>query len=307
MSRASTVANGVLRSPIGALARRRLGFHPERQLPRVAPRSFRQLVANRYGVRRVDVALFVDTFTNHLEPAIGVAALDYLDAAGASPAVAPNVCCGRTYLSVGLIEEARRLAAENVRRLLPLATAGVPIVGLEPSCILTLRDELLRLLPHDEEARAVARQACLWEDALDRWPTPHLTPITSPLVVHPHCHARAASDAAAPGDAVARIPGARVETLDAGCCGMAGAFGYRREHYALSVAIAQDRLIPSVRAQPDAAAHNCSTSPVSGPCTRLSFSPVTSCRAPAQAADVAAGLSGRSAATINNSVLSFRL
>ncbi len=199
------------------------------------------------------MALFVDTFTQWLEPDIGLAALDYLDAAGAHPAVAPNVCCGRTYLSAGMLDEARQLAVENVRRLLPLATSGVPIVGLEPSCILTLRDELVKLLPGDDDARTVARQVLLFEEALDRWETPPLKPLEAAVVVHPHCHTRGARAARRRSARRSRrIPAARVETLDAGCCGMAGSFGYRAEHYDLSVAMAQDRLLPAIGARPDA-------------------------------------------------------
>jgi len=252
LARMPRTANLLAASPVGTLQRRRLGIHRSRRLPRLARYGFRALTDGRYGPRRVDVALFVDTFTQWLEPDIGLAALDYLDAAGAHPAVAPNVCCGRTYLSAGMLDEARQLAVENVRRLLPLATSGVPIVGLEPSCILTLRDELVKLLPGDDDARTVARQVLLFEEALDRWETPSLKPLEAAVVVHPHCHTKALARPAAITEAVKRIPGARVETLDAGCCGMAGSFGYRAEHYELSVAMARDRLLPAIDANRDA-------------------------------------------------------
>jgi Fe-S oxidoreductase len=252
LARTPRIANLLAASPAGAIQRRRLGIHRSRKLPRLARYGFRSLTDGRYGPRRVDVALFVDTFTQWLEPDIGLAALDYLDAAGAHPAVAPNVCCGRTYLSAGMLDEARQLAVENVRRLLPLATSGVPIVGLEPSCILTLRDELVRLLPGDDDARTVARQVLLFEEALDRWETPSLEPLEAAVIVHPHCHTKALARPAAIADAIRRIPAARVETLDAGCCGMAGSFGYRAEHYDLSVAMARDRLVPAIEANGEA-------------------------------------------------------
>ncbi len=250
--RTPRLANIAAASPLGALQRRRLGIHRSRRLPRLARHGFRELAGARYGPRRVDVALFVDTFTQWLEPQIGIAALDYLDAAGANPAIAPNVCCGRTYISAGMLDEARALAIENVRRLLPLASSGVPIVGLEPSCILTLRDELLRLLPGDDDARTVARHVLLFEEALDRWETPALDPLQAAVVVHPHCHARALGRPEATAEALGRIPGARVTVIDAGCCGMAGSFGYRAEQYDLSVAIAGDRLLPALGDAPDA-------------------------------------------------------
>jgi FAD/FMN-containing dehydrogenase/Fe-S oxidoreductase len=252
LARAPRTSNLMARSPLGVLQRRRLGIHRSRRLPQLAKHTFRDLTAGRYGPRRVDVALFVDTFTQWLEPDIGLAALDYLDAAGAHPAVAPNVCCGRTYISAGMLDEARQLAVENVRRLLPLATSGVPIVGLEPSCILTLRDELVKLLPGDDDARTVSRHVLLFEEALDRWETPRLSPLESAVIVHPHCHTKALARLGATAEALGRIPAARVEVLDAGCCGMAGSFGYRAETYDLSVAMAKDRLVPAVQANPGA-------------------------------------------------------
>ena len=252
LARMPRTANLLARSPLGILQRRRLGIHRSRRLPLLSTRTFRELTAGRYGPRRIDVALFVDTFTQWLEPDIGLAALDYLDAAGAHAAVAPNVCCGRTYISAGMLAEARQLAVENVRRLLPLATSGVPIVGLEPSCILTLRDELTKLLPGDDDARTVSRHVLLFEEALDRWETPRLNPLEAAVIVHPHCHTKAIARPGATAEAIGRIPAARVEMLDAGCCGMAGSFGYRTETYDLSVAMANDRLLPAVSSRPDA-------------------------------------------------------
>jgi FAD/FMN-containing dehydrogenase/Fe-S oxidoreductase len=251
LGRVPHIANGVARTPLAVPLRRMLGLHPRRPLPRVARRPLRALAAGRYGARSVGAVLFVDTFTEWLEPEIGLAALDYLDAAGAAPALAPNVCCGRTYISAGMLDEATRLAEENVRRLLPLAQAGVPILGLEPSCILTLRDELPKLVP-GEEARTIARSALLLEEALERFDAPRLRRATTPMVVHPHCHARALSQAGAIAAALARIPGAEIETLDAGCCGMAGGFGYRRERFALSRAMAERALLPALRERPGA-------------------------------------------------------
>ena len=251
LGRIPHLANGAARTPLAIPLRRLLGLHPRRPLPRLAPRPFRVLAAGRYGARSVGAALFVDTFTQWLEPEIGMAALDYLDAVGAAPALAPNVCCGRTYISAGMLGEATRLAEENVRRLVPLAQAGVPIIGLEPSCILTLRDELPKLVPGDE-ARAIARNAVLFEEALERYDLPRLRHATAPFVVHPHCHARALSQPGATAAALARIPGAEAETLDAGCCGMAGGFGYRRERFELSRAMAERALLPALRDRPGA-------------------------------------------------------
>jgi Fe-S oxidoreductase len=196
--------------------------------------------------------VFVDTFTDLVEPEIGIAALQYLDRAGVRAGLAPNVCCGRADISVGRLDRARERVQENVRRLAPLARAGVVIAGLEPSCILTFRDEALRLLPDDPDVEAVAGAAFLLEEVLERWPTPSLSTAQSPYVVHPHCHAKALGTRRAAGAALARIPGAEVQTLDAGCCGMAGSFGYRLERYELSKAIAADRLLPELARRPGA-------------------------------------------------------
>ena len=195
------------------------------------------------------------------------------------------MCCGRTYISAGMLDEARQLAVENVRRLLPLATSGVPIVGLEPSCILTLRDELVKLLPGDDDARTVSRHVLLFEEALDRWETPRLKPLEAAVIVHPHCHTKALARPGATAEALGRIPAARVEMLDAGCCGMAGSFGYRSETYDLSVAMAKDRLRAGratrtrARSWSPRARRAAARSPISqraGPCIPRSCWPISS-------------------------------
>ncbi len=195
-------------------------------------------------------AVFVDTFTNHLEPEIGLAALRCLEAAGFEAGLAPNVCCGRTLISAGHLDEARLLAVRNLELLRPLALEGVTIVGLEPSCLLTFHDEFARLLPDSPDVRAVAAASRLVDDVLAETPPRGLRPTTERFVVHPHCHQRALADPGAPARALAAIPGAAVETLDAGCCGMAGSFGYA--HPVLSAKIAADRLLPALLERPDA-------------------------------------------------------
>ncbi|HLH64766.1 MAG TPA: FAD-binding and (Fe-S)-binding domain-containing protein [Solirubrobacteraceae bacterium] len=251
-SRAPALANALPAAPGFDRALALAGLDARRRAPRLAPRTLRTLAAGSPAVAEPDVALFVDTFSDVLEPEIGLAALRYLRAAGARPVLAPNVCCGRADISAGRLDRARRRARENVRRLAPLARAGVPIAGLEPSCVLTLRDEAPRLLDGDPDALAVARASFLAEELLDRWPVPPLRPAEASFLVHPHCHARAAGAAGAPAAALSAIPGASVRTLDAGCCGMAGAFGLRRGSFELSRAIAADRLLPAIAGEPGA-------------------------------------------------------
>lgn len=201
--------------------------------------------------------LFVDSFTDRNHPEVGRSALRVLEAAGFRVGrAAGQVCCGRPMISKGLLDEARELARRNLAALAPHAEAEVPIVGLEPSCLLTLRDEYLEFFPDDERARAVARQARLLEEALleagpegRRIERLNLSPETSPLLVHNHCHTRALVGSGPALEAL-RASGASVRETGAGCCGMAGSFGYETEHYDLSTRIGEMRLLPEVRGHP---------------------------------------------------------
>jgi Fe-S oxidoreductase len=155
-------------------------------------------------------------------------------------------CCGLASISKGRLDKARAQAERMVARLAPEAERGVRIVGVEPSCLLTLREEFLSLLPGDPRAEAVARQARLIEEVLGelafRRPPAR-------ILFHGHCHQKAITGTAATMAAL-RSTGAEVVELDAGCCGMAGSFGFEAEHYELSMKIGEDRLFPAVRAEP---------------------------------------------------------
>jgi Fe-S oxidoreductase len=200
--------------------------------------------------------LFHDTFVTYNTPEIGAAAVEVLEAAGYRVALVDRKCCGRPLISKGMLEEARAHAAWNVARLAPLVARGVPIVGLEPSCLLTLRDEYLTLLPDDPRAEAVAGRAHLVADllveAIDAGDL--VLRADSPLagrriVLHGHCHEKAAVGTEATRALLERIPGADVVELDAGCCGMAGSFGFEAEHYDLSWRVGELRLLPALRAE----------------------------------------------------------
>lgn len=255
------VANRVNASP---LVRRRLaalGVAPERALPTFATRPFSaerdRPAADGRAPLDADaprVALFVDTFGRFQEPDVPRAALRVLQAAGARVEVPEYRCCGRTYLSKGFVPHATRLARQLVETYAPYAEAGVAIVGLEPSCILTLRDEIPRLLQDDPRALAVAETARTFEE----WCADHAARLqalhwrapagaSDAALVHGHCHQKALSSMAA-SRACLGAAGLGVAETGAGCCGVAGAFGYEAEHYRLSVAIAEDRLAPAVRA-----------------------------------------------------------
>ncbi len=255
----AAVANRVNALPPARAALARLGIARERALPPFATRPFKSSEAGRPATDpdAPRVALYVDTFGRFQEPSIPRAALRVLQAAGASVEVPEYRCCGRTYLSKGFVPHAERLARRLVDAYAPLARAGVMIVGLEPSCILTLRDEVPRLVP-GEDAQAVAAAAVTFEEwcdahadrlaALD-WRTPAGSSDTA--LVHGHCHQKALSRMSASWGCLGAA-GLSVAETDAGCCGVAGSFGYEAEHYDVSIAIAEDRLAPSVRANPGA-------------------------------------------------------
>ena len=203
---------------------------------------------------RGDVVFLADSFTTFTEPAIGRAAIELLEAAGWNVRLESAGCCGRSSISKGLLDQARGMAEAMVGRLAPEAERGVPIVGCEPSCLLTLREEHLSLLPDDPRAQVVADQTRLVEELLveaidDGGLTldPGSAVSGRPIVFHGHCHQKALAGTAATVALLERIPGAQVTELDAGCCGMAGSFGFETEHYDLSMQIGESRLFPALR------------------------------------------------------------
>jgi FAD/FMN-containing dehydrogenase/Fe-S oxidoreductase len=258
-----------LRDRIPGLARlseRLVGLSARRPLPRWHARPFdaRREQPPPAPVGAPEVVLFADTFNTWFEPENARAAAAVLAAAGyrVHLARAPDggrpLCCGRTFLSVGLVEQARAEARRLCAALAPYAARGVPIVGLEPSCLLTLRDELTVLLPAAETG-AVARQALLFEEFLLRESDAgrlrlRLAPLAHrQALVHGHCHQKAFGAFDAVARTLALVPGLEVHTIESGCCGMAGAFGYEAEHYDVSLRMGELGLLPAARtAPPDA-------------------------------------------------------
>jgi FAD/FMN-containing dehydrogenase/Fe-S oxidoreductase len=243
-----------------ALLERTAGIDRRRPLPRFARETLVRWDRNRSRPARGsrgDVVFLADSFTAFTEPAIGRAAIELLEAAGWRVRLESAGCCGRSSISKGLLDQARGMAEAMVARLAPEAERGVPIVGCEPSCLLTLREEHLSLLPDDPRARVVADQTRLVEELLveaiddgglqlDR----DAAVGGREILFHGHCHQKALAGTAATVALLERIPGAQVTELDAGCCGMAGSFGFETEHYDLSMQIGESRLFPALREAP---------------------------------------------------------
>jgi FAD/FMN-containing dehydrogenase/Fe-S oxidoreductase len=245
------------RNRIPSLARfgeRRLGLSARRKLPEWSARPYR---GSTSGPGR-EVVLLVDTFNRYFEPENARAAERVLRGAGyrvVSPDSANNrpLCCGRTFLTAGLVEEARCEATRVLDALNPHVAAGTPIVGLEPSCLLTLRDEFPALLP-GAATKALAARAQLLEEFIEserdagRFQLA-LTPMNGrTALLHGHCHQKAFATVGAAVKALQLIPGLTVGTFEATCCGMAGSFGYEAEHYEMSLKIGELGVLPKMRA-----------------------------------------------------------
>ena len=237
------------------LAEATLGIDRRRKLPRVASPLHRRFGRLPQGSGPAEVALFADTWTTYQRPDIGAAAVAVLAAAGARVVLPRVACCGRPMLSEGLVEPARRSARANLEALAPLAEREVPIAGLEPSCILTIQDDYAALLPGDPRVEVVAGATRLWEEALlELSVRPRLRDDggAERILLHGHCHQKALVGTGPTEAVLGLVPGAEVETLDSGCCGMAGLFGYERDHYAVSMRMGERRLFGAVRAAPGA-------------------------------------------------------
>ena len=241
---------------LAAASERLTGFAARRALPRWQAPYREKPAAPAQGDR--GVVLLVDTFNRWFEPENARAAERVLTRAGyrveTPKAIGRPLCCGRTFLSVGLVEEARIEMRRLSDALAPFVARGLAVVGLEPSCLLTLRDELQAVLPGPESA-AIAAQAKLFEEfvaeesAAGRFALP-LRRLDGKAVLHTHCHQKAFGLGAASVATLKLVPGLGVETFDSTCCGMAGAFGYEAEHYDMSLRIGELGVLPRLRAAP---------------------------------------------------------
>jgi Fe-S oxidoreductase len=259
------VANRALRRPVlRRLATSLAGVDRRRGLPELAPVPLRRLVGGTSSAsvakaattdvvpERYDVVIWADTFTEHFAPSSALAALRLLEDAGLEVGfVTEPACCGLTWFSTGQLAAARRIVTRTVATLHRYIARGIPVVGLEPSCLAALRSDALELTD-DLRAREVAggvRSLAEVLQALDGWRPPDLT--GTEVVAQPHCHHTSVIGWEADADLLARA-GARV-TRVGGCCGLAGNFGMERGHYEVSVAVAEHRLLPAVRSRGEGA------------------------------------------------------
>jgi Fe-S oxidoreductase len=255
--------NAVAGTHLARRAAALFGIDPRRSLPRVARETFsRRFPSLPQGAGPAEVALFNDTWNEYQRPQVGVAAVRLFAASGANVHLPKVGCCGRPMLSEGLVDEARKNARRNLDVLYPLVERGVPLVGLEPSCILTIRDDYRKLLPDDERVALLAEATRLFEEALLELDAELPLRGGTPVLLHGHCHQKALVGTGPTERALSLASGADVEVVDSGCCGMAGLFGYERDHYEVSMKMGERRLFPAVRGAED----------------RVVVAPGTSCR-----------------------------
>ena len=254
-SHAPSVANLLTQAPgLAAVAKTAAGVAPQRRLPRFAGVTLQAWARRRRdgdgagasaGARRV--ILWPDTFTNRFEPEIGVAAYETLEAAGFAVEIPQGrLCCGRPLYDYGFLDLARAYLERTLDALRDEIRAGVPVVGIEPSCVAVFRDELTKMLPHDEDARRLASQTFHFAEFLAATEDFEPPPLERRALLHGHCHARA-TNGVDPERAFLERMGVELDAPESGCCGMAGAWGYERAHYDVSQACGERVLLPAVR------------------------------------------------------------
>ena len=264
-SLAPSLYNAAVGTRLARRAAALAGIDPRRSLPRVAKRTFSKRFPHlEQGVGPAEVALFNDTWNEYQRPEVGEGAVRLFAAAGARVHLPEVVCCGRPMLSEGLVDAARKNARRNLDLLAPLIERDIPLVGLEPSCILTMRDDYRKLLPDDERVEKLEGATRLFEEALLELDAEPPLAEGSAVLLHGHCHQKALVGTGPTERTLALAPGTDVEVVDSGCCGMAGLFGYEKGHYEVSMKMGERRLFPAVRA--------------ASPQERVVVAPGTSCR-----------------------------
>jgi FAD/FMN-containing dehydrogenase/Fe-S oxidoreductase len=229
-----------------SLTKKLVHIAPERQMPRFAPKTFRQQFEPRKGGKRV--VLWADTFNNHLRPGTAMAAAEVLEHAGYEVVIPrKRICCGRPLYDWGFLDMAKKRLVDTMEVMAPLLDEGLPVIGLEPSCVSVFRDELLNLFPRDPRAQQLAAASMTLSEFIVREGASFKLPrIERKALVQGHCHHKAVMKFDAE-EAVLRQIGLDLEHPDSGCCGMAGAFGFEEKNYEISQRIGERVLLPKVR------------------------------------------------------------
>jgi FAD/FMN-containing dehydrogenase/Fe-S oxidoreductase len=248
---APRLVNFLGRNPVsGPIVKWLAGIARGRRLPLFARETFRDWFAKRETVNegKPRVILWADTFNNYFHPQVARAAVEVLEAAGFQVTMPAKVlCCGRPLYDFGMLDKAKALLRDVLDALKPDLATGVPIVGLEPSCVAVFRDEMAGLLPDDEDAKRLREQTFLLSEFLNRHAQSfHVPGPRRKAMVHMHCHHKAVIKTKDEEDILRKL-GLDLEVLDSGCCGMAGSFGFESSHYDISRSIGEMVLLPAVR------------------------------------------------------------
>lgn len=255
----SSLFNAAANSMLGRCLADLIGISSRRPLPQLAKNRFSQWTARRNSTfsGQKKVVLFNDTFNEFNHPEVGIAAISILEKMGYEVITPSWQCCGRTAISKGLLEKARNMAMSLMELLFPYAAEGVPIIGLEPSCLLTIKDDFIGLLGHNNSRLKTVIAACL---TLPEFLSSHIKngrlPIelkgkNQTIKVHGHCHQKALVGMQPTLNVLKAIPELNVFMIESGCCGLAGSFGYEKDHYDVSMAIGNLHLFPAVKSCPE--------------------------------------------------------
>lgn len=233
-----------------------IGISPTRELPYLAAKPFSKLYKpSPLEPGKKSIVLFIDTFTEYTTPSIGIKAVDLLERIGYNVIIPAYECCGRTLISKGLLPQAKKQAQKLIELLYPYAAQGITITGLEPSCLLTIKDEFSSFhLDQEKIDTIIAKTQTIEELLLTSIDTlkPHLAPYPHTIFFHTHCHQKALIGSESTLALLKHIPLATVTEIHSGCCGMAGSFGYETEHAKLSMQIGSLVLFPTIQANKDA-------------------------------------------------------
>lgn len=247
------LGNGLVRTLLDKF----LGISRQRTLPTFARQPFTSWFKNRQGIadgtpKTRKVVLFNDTFNTHNYPDVAISATKLFEKMGFEVILPGHKCCGRPMISKGLVKQARSAAKDTVERLIRYAQQGIPIVGLEPSCLLTLRDEYRYLLPDNPNVAVVAEHTYTFEEFFAKLVEEgalnlEFTDEQRRILLHGHCQQKALVGTGPSTSILTLPPNYALEEVDSGCCGMAGSFGYESEHYDISLKMGERRLLPAVR------------------------------------------------------------